>query len=141
MFKTRRAASTALAFLLAAGAVAAMSGCSPRSDAPPSRAVATFQVVDQSSKIELATPELVEHAQKLLDGEDVSAIPVGTVVRDDASVNEPWTWRIDPATLEFADFTTEVCDGLPEYVEDGTVTSDVYCPWSAKITAMEPLED
>ena len=141
MFETRRTASAALAILLAAGAVASLSGCSPQSEGPPSRAVATFQVVDQTYKIELATPELVEHAQKLLDGEDVSAIPVGTVVRDDASVNEPWTWHIDPATLEFADFTTEVCDGLPAYVEDGTVTSDVYCPWSAKITAIEPLAD
>ncbi|NYF13960.1 hypothetical protein HDC34_002254 [Pseudoclavibacter sp. JAI123] len=141
MSKTRRAASTGLAVLLSAGAVAALSGCSPQADAPLTRAVATFQVVDQSFKVELATPELVEHAQKLLDGEDVSAIPLGTVVRGDASVNEPWTWHIDPATLEFADFTTEVCDGLPEYVEDGTVTSDVYCPWSAKITAIEPLAD
>lgn len=141
MIEFRRAASTALGLMAAAGAVAALSGCSPQSEAPLSRAVATFQVVDQSYKIELATPELVEHAQKLLDGEEVSAIPVGTVVRDDPSVNEPWTWHIDPATLEFADFTTEVCDGLPEYVEDGTVTSGVYCPWSAKITAIEPLAD
>ncbi|PPF44949.1 hypothetical protein C5B85_08360 [Pseudoclavibacter sp. AY1F1] len=130
----------ALAPLAVVGAVAALSGCAAQPEAPLSRAVATFQVVDQTYRVELATPELVEHAQKLLDGEEVAAIPVGTVVRDDASVNEPWTWHIDPATLEFADFTTEVCDGLPEYVEDGTVTSDVYCPWSAKITAIEPLE-
>ena len=58
-------------------------------------------------------------------------------MRDDPSVNAPWSWHIDPATLEFADVTTEVCDGLPSYVEDGTLTSDTYCPWSADVIAID----
>jgi hypothetical protein len=33
--------------------------------------------------------------------------------------------------------TIEVCDGLPSYVEDGTVTSGYYCPWSAKVIDIE----
>jgi hypothetical protein len=93
--------------------------------------------VDETYKIELASPELVQHARDLLNGEDVAAIPLGTVVRDDPGVNAPWSWHIDPATLEFADMTIEVCDGLPSYVEDGTVTSDQYCPWSAKIVSID----
>jgi hypothetical protein len=99
--------------------------------------VATFQVVDETYKIELVTPELVAHAEALLAGEDVAAIPLGTVVRDDPGVNAPWSWHIDPATLQFADITIEVCDGLPSYVEDGTVTSPDYCPWSATIIAID----
>jgi len=99
--------------------------------------VATFQVVGEQYKIELATPELVAHAEALLAGEDVASIPLGRVVRDDPGVNAPWSWHIDPATLEFADMTIEVCDGLPSYVEDGTVTSPDYCPWSAKIIAID----
>jgi hypothetical protein len=101
-------------------------------------AVATIQVVDEQFKIELATPELIEHARRLLAGEEVASIPLGTVVRDDPGVNAPWSWHIDPATLEFADMTIEVCDGLPSFVEDATVTSDQYCPWSAKVIAVEP---
>ncbi|TFV99923.1 BP74-related protein [Leifsonia flava] len=101
--------------------------------------VATFEIEQQTFKIELATPELVQHAKALLAGEEVAAIPVGHIVRDDPSVNAPWSWHIDPATLEFADFTTEVCDGLPEYVEDGTLTSDIYCPWLAKVTSVQPI--
>lgn len=99
--------------------------------------VATFQVVDEQYKIELATPELVAHAEALLAGEAVASIPNGGVVRDDPGVNAPWSWHIDPATLEFADMTIEVCDGLPSYVEDGTVTSDHYCPWSAEIVSID----
>jgi hypothetical protein len=124
-----RMAMVASAALLAS---VALSGC-VQQHTP----VATFQVGDETYKIELATPELVEHAHELLDGKDVSAIPNGKVVRDDAGVNAPWSWHIDPSTLEFADQTIEVCDGLPSYVEDGTVTSDYYCPWSAKIVSID----
>ncbi|SFR93808.1 hypothetical protein SAMN04487846_0859 [Microbacterium sp. cf046] len=129
----------ALAALTLAAAALAVSGCAgPSSDVP---SVATFDVEGQTFKIELVTAELVQHAKDLMAGKEVPAIPVGTIVRDDPSVNEPWSWHIDPETLEFADFTTEVCDGLPEYVEDGTLTSDIYCPWSSTVIAVEPLDD
>lgn len=102
--------------------------------------VATFEVAgSETYKIELATPALIEHARRLLAGDQVAAIPLGTVVRDDPGVNEPWSWHIDPSTLEFADVTIEVCDGLPSHVEDGVVTSDQYCPWSAVVVAVDEV--
>jgi hypothetical protein len=118
-------------FALAVGLLL-LTGCAPTSSAHDP--IAVFEVAgEEQYRIELATPELVEHAEKLLKGEDVAAIPLGTVVRNDPGVNAPWSWHIDPATLEFAQITIEVCDGLPSYVEDGTVTSDQYCPWSARL--------
>ena len=60
-------------------------------------------------------------------------------MRDDPGVNEPWSWHIDPATLEFADMTIEVCDGLPSLRRGPhRHVSDQYCPWSAKVIAVEP---
>lgn len=114
--------------------VFALVGC-----APSGPTVATIQVAgDQTYKVELATPELIQHAKDLMNGvTEEGRIPNGKVVRDDPGINAPWSWHIDPATLEFADATTEVCDGLPEYVEDGIVTSDYYCPWSTEIIAIE----
>jgi hypothetical protein len=119
--------------IAAAGTVAlvALTGCVQKNP------VATFQVVDETYKIELTTPELQQHARDLLARENVASIPNGVVVRDDAGVNAPWSWHIDPATLEFADMTIEVCDGLPSYVEDEIVTSDRYCPWSAEIVSID----
>lgn len=123
-----------VAFVAASASIAALAlaGC-----VPAGNPVATFRVVDEEYKIELATPELVEHAQALLAGENVASIPLGRVVRDDAGPNAPWSWHIDPATLEFAEVTIEVCDGLPSYVEDETVTSPDYCPWSAEIISID----
>jgi hypothetical protein len=124
-----------LAAALVLGAAVAMSGCAPAGGS--SNPVATFQVIDETYKIELATPELVEHVKQLMAGDEVAGIPNGIVVRDDAGPNKPWSWHIDPASLEFADFTTEVCDGLPSDVEDDLITSDRYCPWQATVTDLE----
>ncbi len=106
-------------------------------------AVVTFEVAgDQTYRIRLDSQELVDHVTELMDGGEVGRIPNGLIVRDgDGGVNAPWSWHIDPASLEFADATTEVCDGLPEYVEDGTLSSDRYCPWLAVPTELVPLEE
>lgn len=126
-------ATTAASSVLIATLVVALAGCA---QAPT---VATFEVANQGTyKIELVTPELIEHAKALMAGTtDDGRIPIGVVVRDEPSVNAPWSWHIDPSTLEFADAAIEVCDGLPQYVEDGIVTSDYYCPWSADVIAIE----
>ena len=119
--------------LLAAAVTAALTGC-----VPSGTTVVTFEVADQGTyKIELITPEQIAHVKELMAGSEEGRIPVGTIVRGDPGVNAPWSWHIDPQTLEFADATIEVCDGLPEYVEDGTLTSDTYCPWSAVPIALE----
>jgi hypothetical protein len=114
-----------------------LAGCAPSGPAPLKHPIAVFQVAgDETYKIELITPALVKHAEQLLNGEKVAAIPLGRVVRT-PGINTPWSWHIDPKTLEFADFTIEVCDGLPSYVEDRTVMSPDYCPWSAKVIKID----
>ena len=137
-----------------AAAALFLAGCAAPSDSTPSATptpsadrlygIATFEVAgdpEETYRIGLATPELLEHAQRLAAGEEVAAIPVGRVVRGgDGGVNAPWTWYIDPATLEFADVTTEVCDGLPSFVERDEVTSPDYCPWLTEVTAVEVLD-
>lgn len=104
-------------------------------------AIATFQVTEEHGetfKVELITQELIDNAQLLLDGEEAPSIPLGTVVRGDPDgVNAPWTWHIDPTTVEFADVTTEVCDGLPSDVEQDIITSPLYCPWAAKVIDLQ----
>lgn len=100
--------------------------------------VVTFLVAGQEQyKIQLTDPADIATAQKLLAGEEGPKIPNGLIVKDDPGVNEGYSWHIDPASLEFADFTTEVCDGLPSDVEQGILTSDYYCPWSAEVIAID----
>ncbi len=99
-------------------------------DAP---VIVTFEVNEGDRfKVLLTDPADIAIALRLANGEDGPDIPNGRVVRE-TGVNEGWSWSLDPADFEFADVTIEICDGLPQDVEDGVVTSDRYCPWSARV--------
>lgn len=125
-----------LCALLSACSAATSSSSTSPSPSPPASAstVVTFQVGNEQYRIELTDPADVAIAFKLLAGEEAPRIPNGLIVRgSDGGVNTGYSWHIDPASLEFADMTTEVCDGLPSYVEDGSLTGDYFCPWSAEL--------
>lgn len=98
--------------------------------------VVTLRVAgSETYRVLLTDPADIAIARQLLAGEEAPTIPNGKVLRDgDGGVNTGWSWHIDPASFEWADFTTEVCDGLPSFVEDGTLTGPWFCPWSAVVT-------
>ena len=108
--------------------------------APTPGVVVTVRVADaEEYRLRLTNPDDIGIAQKLLAGESAPRIPNGRVVRGEPDVNVGYSWHIDPTSVEFADITTEVCDGRPSDVEKGVITSDRYCPWSAKVVAIMPV--
>ncbi|HUG47453.1 MAG TPA: hypothetical protein VMP67_03470 [Candidatus Limnocylindria bacterium] len=119
---------------------------SPPSPAPPSASpdteayVATIAVVGEQYRILLTDPADIEIARRLLAGEEAPSIPNGLIVRGDPGVNTGYSWHIDPQSVEFADMTMELCDGLPSFVEDGTLEGDRFCPWSAEIVDLQPAD-
>jgi hypothetical protein len=107
----------------------------------PAGVVVTLRVADaEEYRIRLVDPNDIAIAQKLLAGETAPRIPNGRVVRGDPDVNAPYSWHIDPTSIEFADMATEVCDGRPSDVEKHVITSDQYCPWSAEVVAIAPVQ-
>jgi hypothetical protein len=109
--------------------------------APTPGVVVTVRVADaEEYRLRLTDPQDIGIAQKLLAGEAAPGIPNGRVVRGEPDVNVGYSWHIDPASVEFADTTIEVCDGRPSDAERGLITSDRYCPWSAKVVAITPAE-
>lgn len=118
-----------------------LSACANPATSPPLQeegVVVTFRVADvEEYKFRLTDPADIEIVRRLLAGEEAPGIPNGIVVRGNPDVNVGSTWHIDPESLEFADLTAEVCDGLPSDVETGVITSDRYCPWSAEVIAID----
>jgi hypothetical protein len=113
---------------------------SPTPSPTPGAVVVTIEVVGaERYKVRLTEPADIQGARDLLAGQEVPHIPNGRIVRGDADVNAGYSWHIDPDDFEWADVTTEVCDGLPSYVEDGTLTGDRFCPWGAQVVAVEDL--
>jgi hypothetical protein len=102
--------------------------------------VVTIEVVGaERYKVRLTEPADIQGARELLAGQEVPQIPNGRIVRGDVDVNAGYSWHIDPDDFEWADVTAEVCDGLPSYVEDGTLSGDRFCPWGALVVAVEDL--
>lgn len=116
---------------------AATPGASPRA-MPDGPVVVTMEAVGESFRVLLTHPDDVAIAWRLLAGEAAPSVPNGRVVDGDGGVNAPWTWQLDPDDFEWADMTTEVCDGRPSDVEAHRITSDRYCPWLATVVAVEP---
>jgi hypothetical protein len=122
--------------------LAACGGMVPPAQPPavPRGVVVTVRVADaEEYRIRLTDSDDIAAAQRLLKGEAGPRIPNGKVVRGESNVNVGYSWHIDPASVEFADTTTELCDGRPSDVERGLITSGRYCPWSAKIVAITPV--
>ena len=109
------------------------------SAAPTGPVIATVRVADDETfRILLTDPEDISIARKLLAGTPAPGIPNGRVVRDgNGGVNTGYGWHIGPADVEWAEVTTEVCDGLPSDVEEGAITSGRFCPWSSVAIAAD----
>jgi hypothetical protein len=154
MARLRLVSPAALAALaLAACAAAASSGSGGPSRSPadvasqtpvatadiPAGAIVTIRVGDEEYRVLLTDPNAIATAEDVAAGRHDPLIPVGTVIRtDDGGVNSGYSWHIDPASFEWAEMTTELCDGRPSYVEDGTLGGDIFCPWSAEVVSVEP---
>jgi hypothetical protein len=91
----------------------------------------------ETYRVRLVEPADVEIAQDLLAGRRSNLIPNGRIVRGSTDVNTGYNWHIDPNDFEWAEVTVEVCDGLPSYVTDGSLSGDRYCPWSATVVDIE----
>ena len=104
--------------------------------------VVTLRVADaETYRIRLTDAADIAIARQLLNGATSPSIPNGRVVRGDPDVNIGYSWHIDPTSFEFVDTTIEVCDGRPSDVERGTITSDRYCPWSAVVVGLDPIDE
>ncbi|WP_207555947.1 hypothetical protein [Intrasporangium flavum] len=101
---------------------------------------ATFRVGGgETFRVELDRPDLVEHVRRLLAGEGGPTVPIGAVVRDDPGPNAPWSWHLDPDTVEFASSAVDACDGTPSEVEGGFLDAQDYCPRAAELVAVDDV--
>jgi hypothetical protein len=111
------------------------------------RSLAYFSIGFPDSRrlfvIRLSRPELVEHARRIVRGEETQEIHVsGLVSSGQALYNPGWRFRLSPRTIGFFENAIEVCDASPEMVEEriDAVGTDFlpgrrWCPWSSRVLA------
>jgi hypothetical protein len=134
-----RIAALVAGALVAAAVGAGAVGAGPAAAAAVSgEYVATLTVGPETFRIHLVDAEDVQAAFKVLRGQS-SQFPMGTIDRSGPEYNVGYSWHLDPNTVEFTDFSIEVCDGLPSYVGESSWSVPTYCPWSARVVTMVRL--
>lgn len=110
---------------------------------------ATFSFADQqTTRIFVTAPEACRVIREIASGKRKDMIPNGIII-DDRPAKSPydsrWSWHFQPDSVEMAEFTIEVCDATPTYVEEhmdewfqGEKTAR-WCPWSAHLVKIEDL--
>jgi hypothetical protein len=103
--------------------------------APSQGAVVTFHVVDETFRVHLLDERQINAAHQATNG-GRARIPNGRIVAG-TGVNVGWSWHLED--VEFAELTTEVCDGRPSDVEHEGVSFGAgrFCPWAAQVISIE----
>lgn len=103
--------------------------------------LATFDVEGEIYRIFVKNEDTIEDILALQRGESQATIPSGKVIGEAVFYNSPWSWHIDPMDVQMAEFTIEVCSGLPSYLEDDldywVNTLGQFCPWSAELVEVQ----
>lgn len=142
----RRIALIIIAVVVMLGATGAGGGAfaaQTDSSAAPQPVVVTFASADGSTfRTVLEQPADIAAVESALAGDGYAGIPNGVLPSGDGGVNAPHDWHMQETAL--ADITIEVCDGTATMVDDDVVywveTVGRFCPWSATVVAVEPLD-
>lgn len=109
--------------------------CSESPTNPSTGAIVTFQVVDETFRVRLTTPQQIDAARQAQAG-GPAKIPNGRIITG-TDVNTGWSWHLED--VSFAEVTVEVCDGRPSDVQrEGTnFGGGRYCPWQAVVVRID----
>ena len=101
----------------------------------------TFDVEGEIYNIFVENEATIADILAVEKGESQAMIPSGKIIGEPMFYNESWSWHIDPVDIHMAEFTIEVCSGLPSHVEEDldywVNTVGRFCPWSAEIVAIK----
>ena len=89
-------------------------------------------------RMRLTDPEAIRLAIENLEGQN-SKHPNGPIAAGNGGFNAPWSWHFVPESVRMVDLSIELCDGSPSYVEGhrSDYLASGYCPWSARVIAVD----
>lgn len=96
-------------------------------------------VGDERFRVRIDNALLATRARDMMARPSEQQIINGELARGDGGFNTGYGWHMKPNTIQFADFTMELCDGRPSDVQsDITYWVDTvkrFCPWGGRFVS------
>ena len=125
-------------FAVAMLAAVTLTACDDEPAGPAESATFVIAVENEQFRVRIEDPSAIAEARSLISS-GLSKNISGDILRGANGINNGYSWHLRPASVEFADFTIELCDGMPSYVEENVDyyvdTVKRYCPWGAKVVS------
>jgi len=80
---------------------------------------------------------IVSARAQLAGTEKIPTFPHGLIVYGTANENVGYSWHLE--NVRMVQVSMELCDGRPSDVEARRLSSRFYCPWGAKVIALQDL--
>jgi hypothetical protein len=95
----------------------------------------------QEFVFELRDQEKVDHARRIISGEETERVHVvGRIIKRKAPYNPRWEYYLDSNTISFFAYAIEVCDANMQYVDDhldeacgAFLPGCMWCPWNSRV--------
>jgi hypothetical protein len=103
-------------------------------------ALVTFDVHHETLRLWITNGAFIARARELIGNTDFHPTPMFEKVIGGYDACSGRQWSVDPERVGFADFTTEVCDAVPSYIDAnlGWVQNPGnYCPWGPRVVSVE----
>jgi hypothetical protein len=114
--------------------------CDNEATEPEEAQTFTIEVSGEQFKVRVTDPQDILALEQRMTAAQTGVIS-GKLVAGDGGFNSPWSWHLDPGSVQVPDVSTEVCDGRPSFVEADLqywLNNVVfYCPWGARVVANE----
>jgi hypothetical protein len=86
----------------------------------------------------LTDPQRIQQARDIL-ATGSTKIVSGTIIKQPAYYNLPWSFHLDPRSIEFVDFAIELCDSNIRAIEDNRDNAyPGWCPWRSQLLKEVP---
>jgi len=97
---------------------------------------------EDTMRIAITDTSAIRMARDFVSTRQGAKLPIGRIVRG-SGIDHRYPYRYEPASVRFADFAMEVCDGAPMRTDSAVVefmrgasgetnpTSATWCPWAA----------
>jgi uncharacterized protein (TIGR03437 family) len=148
LLRSRAAYAALLASALSLGAVIVRTDFKMQSAAASEEAYFVFDSPPRRDLfvIKLTDPAKIQKARDILSGKETDRRHVsGLIVKEPACYNAPWSYHLDPQSIDFFHSAIEVCDGAMGYIEShlAKVGGDLlpgnrWCSWGSRLVREIP---